>query len=177
MIRYGQLQDTPIGHLWIAKSDIGVVALEYQEDYEELVQSLESIFKQKPILSQDSIREEASQLDRYFQGKHIDLDIEVDWTRFRDFQRDVLQVVFNIPTGQTKTYGQIAIEIGRTSSSARAVGRAVATNPIPIIIPCHRVVGANGELTGYGGPGGLKMKGWLLSLEGCEFGQQLQFPL
>jgi methylated-DNA-[protein]-cysteine S-methyltransferase len=177
MIRYGHIQDTPLGRLWIAKSDKGVIALEYQEDDEELSKSLESIFEQKPILSQDSIREEASQLDKYFEGKQMALDIEVDWTRFRNFQRDVLQVLFNIPAGQTKTYGQIAEEIGRTNTSARAVGRAVATNPIPIIIPCHRVVGANGDLTGYGGPGGLKTKAWLLSLEGCEFGHQLQFPL
>ncbi len=177
MIRYGQMQDTPLGRLWIAKSDKGVVALEYQEGDEELIQSVESIFRQKPILNQDSFKEEVSQLDRYFQGEQIDLDIEVDWTRFQSFQHDVLQVVFDIPAGQTKSYGQIAHEIGRTITSARAVGRAVATNPISIIIPCHRVVGANGELTGYGGPGGLKTKAWLLALEGCEFGQQLQFPL
>jgi O-6-methylguanine DNA methyltransferase len=177
MIRYGQTQDTPLGRLWIARSDKGVIALEHHQHDEELIQSLESIFDQKLIPSQDAVREDASQLDRYFQGKQIDLDIEVDWTRFRDFQHDVLQVVFNIPAGQTKTYGQIAKEIGRTNTSARAVGRAVATNPIPIIIPCHRVVGANGELTGYGGPGGLKTKAWLLSLEGCEFGHQLQIPL
>ncbi|GMQ78518.1 MAG: methylated-DNA--[protein]-cysteine S-methyltransferase [Anaerolineae bacterium] len=177
MIRYGQMPDTPLGRLWIAKSDKGVVALEFQEDVEELTQSLESIFKQKPILSQDAIREEAAQLDRYFQGKQINLDLKVDWTRFREFQHDVLLAVFNIPPGQTKTYGQIAKEIGRTNNSARAVGRAVATNPISIIIPCHRVVGVNGELTGYGGPGGIKTKAWLLSLEGFEFGQQLQFPL
>ena len=64
MITYGQMQDTPLGRLWIANSDKGVVALEYQENDEEVIQSLESIFRQKPILSQDSIREEASQLDK-----------------------------------------------------------------------------------------------------------------
>lgn len=66
------------------------------------------------------------------------------------------------------TYGQLAKSLGRSLSAARAVGRAMATNPIPIIIPCHRVIGAKGELTGYGGAGGLETKAWLLEYEGQQ---------
>lgn len=177
MIRYGQLQETPLGALWIAMSDKGVVAVEYQMNEDEIIQALKQIVDVEPVHSQDAIRDAASQLKKYFEGEELDLNIAVDWTNFGEFQRDVLQAVYKIPPGHTKTYGQIAKEIGRTAASARAVGRANATNPIPIIIPCHRVVGANGELTGYGGPGGVKTKAWLLSLEGCEFGHQLKFPL
>ena len=88
------------------------------------------------------------------------------WSLFRPFQREALQVVFRIPYGETCTYHDIAIEIGRPNAS-RAVGRANATNPMPIVIPCHRVIGRDGKLHGYGGGEGLKTKEWLLQMEGA----------
>ena len=75
-----------------------------------------------------------------------------------------------------RTYGEVAQDIGYPVSAARAVGRAMAANPMPIIIPCHRVVGANGELTGYGGAGGIRTKAWLLELEGHDVPEQLKLP-
>ncbi len=177
MINYGQLQETPLGPLWIAISNKGVIAVEYQENEAEFTQSIKLFIDEESIHDQEAIKQVSHRLDRYFRGDELDLDVAIDWTRFTDFQRNVLQAVCTIPPGQTSTYGQIAREIGRDKFSARAVGRANATNPIPIIIPCHRVVGNNGELTGYGGPGGIRTKAWLLSLEGCEFGHQLKFPL
>jgi methylated-DNA-[protein]-cysteine S-methyltransferase len=80
------------------------------------------------------------------------------------FQVQALQLTLNIPYGQTSTYKEIALRLGKPLS-ARAVGRAEATNPIPLVIPCHRVLGSDGGLHGYGGPGGIKLKAWLLALE------------
>jgi methylated-DNA-[protein]-cysteine S-methyltransferase len=76
----------------------------------------------------------------------------------------VLRITSQIPYGETRTYQEIAVQIGK-QHAARAVGRVEATNPIPLIIPCHRVLGSDGTLHGYGGPGGIKLKAWLLDLE------------
>ncbi len=80
------------------------------------------------------------------------------------FQLQVLHLTTHIPYGQTSTYKDIAIQVGKPNA-ARAVGRVEATNPIPLVIPCHRVLGSDGSLHGYGGPGGIKLKAWLLQLE------------
>ena len=89
----------------------------------------------------------------------------MDWSALgSDFQRSALRAVAAIPYGETRTYGEIAAQIGRPQAP-RAVGRANATNPMPLVIPCHRVIGTDGKLHGYGGRGGLKTKQWLLDLE------------
>ena len=80
------------------------------------------------------------------------------------FQRLALQATFAIPYGRTATYAEIASQLGNPRL-ARAVGRAEATNPMPLVLPCHRVLGTDGKLHGYGGPGGIGMKEWLLALE------------
>jgi methylated-DNA-[protein]-cysteine S-methyltransferase len=84
----------------------------------------------------------------------------------RPFQREVLQITFEIPYGETRTYSDIAHQMGR-ERAARAVGRAEATNPMPLVVPCHRVIGSDGKLHGYGGGEGLKTKEWLLKMEGA----------
>ena len=104
-------------------------------------------------------------LRAYFAGTRREFPLEIAWGALPPFQRAVLQAVAAIPYGETRTYGQIAAAVGRPKA-ARAVGRAVATNPMPIVIPCHRVVGHNGALHGYSGPGGLATKARLLALEG-----------
>lgn len=177
MIYYGPIRGGPLGDAWTAVSANGVLALNFKISQEEMAKELERATKQQPTFDIDAVGDVALQLDRFFRGERLEFEISIDWTWMRDFQRDVLQRVMKIPAGQVKTYGQIARELGRTDFSARAVGRANATNPIPVIIPCHRVVGVNGDLTGYGGPGGIKTKAWLLSLEGYEHGQQLELPL
>lgn len=101
------------------------------------------------------------QLDAYFAGERIGFDVELD-LRGTQFQRRVWEALLTIPYGETRSYGQIAEQIGAPAAS-RAVGLANARNPIAIIVPCHRVIGANGRLTGYGG--GLERKRILLELE------------
>ena len=107
--------------------------------------------------------EAAAQLNAYFDGKleHFDLPLDPEGT---EFQRAVWVEMTKIPYGQVKTYGNLSDTL---SSSARAVGGACGANPIPIIIPCHRVVGANGKMTGFSGGEGVEIKTQLLTLEGA----------
>jgi methylated-DNA-[protein]-cysteine S-methyltransferase len=112
-----------------------------------------------------------AQLDEYFAGRRRTFDLELD-PRGTEFQRRVWAELRRIPWGGTISYGELARRIGRPSAS-RAVGAANGRNPIPIVIPCHRVIGANGDLTGFGG--GLPIKRKLLALEGTGGSAEL-FP-
>jgi len=102
------------------------------------------------------------QLRRYLAGERMQFSCPLD-LRGTDFQVAVWQELYRIPYGQTRTYAQIADAIGHPKA-VRAVGAANGANPVAVIVPCHRVIGSNGTLTGYGG--GLPMKEWLLALEG-----------
>lgn len=113
------------------------------------------------VLDDDAFPEAAQQLDAYFAGDLWEFDVELD-LRGTEFQRRVWQALLTIPYGETRSYGQIADQIGATGA-ARAVGLANGHNPVAIIVPCHRVIGAAGKLTGYGG--GLDRKQTLLNLE------------
>jgi methylated-DNA-[protein]-cysteine S-methyltransferase len=101
------------------------------------------------------------QLEDYFAGRLLDFDLDVEMIG-TEFQREVWQALLTIPYGETRSYGQIAQQIGSAGAS-RAVGLANGHNPVSIIVPCHRVIGANGSLTGYGG--GLARKKQLLEME------------
>ncbi|HEX6459862.1 MAG TPA: methylated-DNA--[protein]-cysteine S-methyltransferase [Thermoleophilaceae bacterium] len=101
------------------------------------------------------------QLEQYFAGERMEFDLELDLRGTR-FQRDVWNALLTIPYGETRSYGEIARQIGRPDR-ARAVGAANGSNPVSIIVPCHRVIGSDGSLTGYGG--GLPRKRFLLDLE------------
>ena len=105
--------------------------------------------------------EAAAQLDAYFAGELREFDLGLRLT-VTPFQNAVLNELRRIPYGETRTYGDIAVRIGR-AKAVRAVGAANGSNPLPIVIPCHRVIGAGGQLTGFGG--GLETKRYLLSLE------------
>jgi methylated-DNA-[protein]-cysteine S-methyltransferase len=120
--------------------------------YRELIQEDKKV---QPILAQ---------IGEYLAGDRITFDFPIHWSIMTPFQQQALQATFAIPYGQTVTYGEIAQRIGRPHS-ARAVGRAQATNPMPLVIPCHRVLGADGGLHGYGAGEGFATKAWLLKLE------------
>ena len=106
----------------------------------------------------------AGKLQRYFRGENVAFEEPLDPTIGTDFQRRVWAITRAIPRGQTRTYGQIARRAG-SPGAARAVGQAMARNPWPIVVPCHRVVGHDGRLTGFGG--GVEMKRRMLLLEGA----------
>jgi methylated-DNA-[protein]-cysteine S-methyltransferase len=111
-------------------------------------------------------------------GAAVDLRrVPLDDAEIEPFRRAVYAAAREIPAGTTVTYGEIARAVGRTDSeAARAVGAALARNPFPIVVPCHRVVGANGKLTGFSAPGGLETKRRMLELEGAPgYGQQALF--
>lgn len=113
----------------------------------------------------------AAELARYFAGERVSFCLPVDNAAFTPFQQRVYAIVRGIPYGEVRTYGEIAREAG-VPRAARGVGAAMAANPLPIVIPCHRVVGSFGALTGYSAPGGVDTKKWLLAMEGvmldCE---------
>ncbi|MCP4607507.1 MAG: methylated-DNA--[protein]-cysteine S-methyltransferase, partial [Planctomycetes bacterium] len=121
-----------------------------------------SDFLPKAAADTTAFRELGFRLTRYFEGEKIDFSDDLDLRGSTDFQRDVWEANCSIPYGETRTYGWIAEKLGRPGS-VRAVGQALARNPLPIIIPCHRVVGSSGSLGGYSG--GLELKKRLLELE------------
>ena len=164
-IYIGELNGTPLGDLRLAASDFGLVAVEWTESQPEFDSFLARL--KRPILPNERrIKPYARELAEYLDGKRQAFTIPIDWTIFRPFQREALQAVFRIPYGETRTYAEIAAQINRPLAW-RAVGRANATNPMPLVIPCHRVIGSDGKLHGYGGGEGLPTKEWLLRLEGA----------
>ncbi len=108
----------------------------------------------------------AGQLRDYFEGSRASFDVPLDLSRVTPFQLSVLQAVRTIPAGTVWTYGQMARAIGKPQAS-RAVGQALGRNPVPVVIPCHRVIAGDGSLGGYSGGGGLASKRLLLDLEGA----------
>lgn len=104
------------------------------------------------------------QVREYFDGRLIRFDLPLDWTSRTEFQRMIWQAVREVPCGETICYGELSVRAGRPGA-ARAVGHAMATNPIPLIVPCHRVVGANGSMCGFSADGGIPVKQRLLEFE------------
>ena len=127
-------------------------------------QRIETRFHTAVVYDQSRTAEPLRQLEEYLAGKRRQFDLPLDLSTLTKFQQQVLSRTYEIPYGRTSTYKDIAIQVGKMNA-ARAVGRVEATNPIPLVIPCHRVLGSDGSLHGYGGPGGIKLKAWLLNLE------------
>lgn len=163
----GQIADTTLGSVWVAVSDKGLIALQIGTTEEKLLHLVESRYKTRPILDQERVDDIARQMKAYLEGNLRKFDIPIDWSGIPAFQKQVLLTTLNIPYGRTATYSEIAKRLGRPKA-ARAVGRAEATNPMPLVIPCHRVIGADGSLRGYGAPGGVDTKAKLLRLERGE---------
>jgi methylated-DNA-[protein]-cysteine S-methyltransferase len=153
MIRYRTI-DSPIGPLTLAGHDGMLTNL-------RMVDQTYEPSRADWNLDDSAFPEAACQLDSYFAGELSDFDVPLD-LRGTEFQRRVWEALLTIPYGQTRSYGQIAQQIG-APGAARAVGLANGHNPVAIIVPCHRVIGAAGKLTGYGG--GLDRKQTLLNLE------------
>jgi methylated-DNA-[protein]-cysteine S-methyltransferase len=160
-IRY-DLVDSPVGELFVAATERGLARISYFPDGMEEI--LARTFGRRVLRSPlDDVRRE---LDEYFAGSRRDFDLPLD-LRVAPFHADVLAQLARVPYGQTETYGALAAKAGRPKA-ARAVGTVMNRNPIPIVLPCHRIVGANGTLTGYAG--GLDVKLRLLQLEGAMLG-------
>ncbi len=155
--------DTPIGEVWVAASDSGVCAVGLVRGHPDklLAWLSKHIGPEHRYAENDLLIRAVAQLQEYFSGERQEFDIPLD-RRGTPFQQRVWDEVARVPYGTVVSYGEIAARIGRPLA-ARAVGGAMRANPIPIFIPCHRVVGADGTLGGYGA--GLDIKAALLRLE------------
>ncbi len=163
----GESGNTPIGRLWIAVSDQGLVAIEDKMGRDEFSAYLRRRFKRGIEYAPERVREAARQIEEYLAGKRREFSLVIDWSFLTPFQQAALRATVAIPRGRTLTYNRIAEKIGHPGA-ARAVGRAEATNPLPLVIPCHRAVGTDGKLHGYGFGAGLETKQWLLEMEAAE---------
>jgi methylated-DNA-[protein]-cysteine S-methyltransferase len=110
----------------------------------------------------------AEMLRKYFSGQKVSFDLPLDLEDCTEFRRTVYKAVSRIPYGSVRTYAEVAAEI-KSPKASRGIGSAMAGNPVPIIIPCHRVIGSDGKMTGYSAPGGTDMKAKLLRMEGVRF--------
>ena len=176
-IFFSQLVTEQLGLIWIAASANGLVEIGFDDTAEAFCQRIKHRLNldHSPTLVEQSssqpihpaikvLEETKRQLLVYLDGDLAEFKLPLDWTGMPAFQEQVLRATIDVPAGQTMTYQQLAKEIGNPSA-ARAVGRAEATNPMPLVIPCHRIVGSDGSLRGYGGRGGINTKAWLLKLE------------
>ena len=149
---------SPLGALTLQASEAGLTAICFREPA--------SVTEEPPVLI-----EARHWLDAYFRGEAPDPNSIPLILEGTDFQLLVWNRLLDIPYGESITYGELAREtarsLGKSAMSAQAIGGAVGRNPIPILIPCHRVLGSGGRLTGYSG--GLPIKIWLLTHEGCPF--------
>ncbi len=165
-IYIGNTGPTSIGDLWVAVGENGLVAVEFPATQEDFSAWLQKTHSAKVELNAWELEPFLSQLRAYVAGQRKEFTFPIDWTILNQFQRKALQATFAIPYGETRTYKDIAQEIG-SPRGARAVGRAEATNPMPVVLPCHRVLGKDGKLHGYGAGSGLDTKVKLLLLEGA----------
>ena len=155
--------DSPLGELFVGVSDVGLCTISYSSDPDAVVEQLARNFGTRVLRTRRPVDPVARQLDEYFDGKRRSFDLDLDLRVARDFGRAVLGELARVPFGEVTTYGALAARTGKPKA-ARAVGTIMNRNPIPIVLPCHRVVGANGSLVGYAG--GLERKQALLQLEG-----------
>jgi methylated-DNA-[protein]-cysteine S-methyltransferase len=158
------LVDSPVGQLLVAASKRGLCRISYDAEPERELERLARDFGVRVLRSPKPIDPARRELDEYFEGKRRSFDLDVDVTLLADFNRRVLRELARVPYGEIVTYGELAARAARPRA-ARAVGMVMNRNPLPIVLPCHRVVGANGKLTGYAG--GLDRKEQLLRLEGA----------
>lgn len=157
---------SPIGDVVVAASPDGVVLVDWDRD-----RALERLGRDLPgatlVEGGPLVAEAARQLTEYFAGTRAAFDLPIDWRLSRGFTLEVRRALAEVPFGETVTYGELARRVGRPTAT-RAVGSAMATNPVPIVVPCHRVLPAAGGLGNFSAPGGPTTKAWLLTHEGAR---------
>jgi methylated-DNA-[protein]-cysteine S-methyltransferase len=156
---------SPIGDLLVAASDRGLAAISFDSEPQDSLERLARIAGPRVLRSPRSVDGARRELDQYFEGRRRTFDLSLDLRALPPFTLSVLDQLARVPYGETTTYGALARRVGHPRA-ARAVGTVMNRNRIPIVLPCHRVVGATGSLTGYAG--GLDVKEKLLELEGAR---------
>lgn len=158
--------DSPIGTLSLAASPAGLVRVGFPREEGGFVEELAASLSPRVVFLPSRLDDARRQLDEYFAGRRRVFDLAVDLGLSKGFRRIVLEHLYGeVNYGETLSYLELAERTGSPKAS-RAVGSAMATNPIPIVVPCHRVLRTGGQLGGYGG--GLDAKRYLLALEGAE---------
>jgi methylated-DNA-[protein]-cysteine S-methyltransferase len=156
------IAETPIGALLVAVTDRGLCRVSFDPEPERETEQLARSFGLRVLRAPRAVDPVKRELDEYFEGRRREFDLPVDLRGRSEFARTVLDQLARVPYGEVTTYGSLAARSGRPRA-ARAVGTIMNRNPIPIVLPCHRVVGSTGSLVGYGG--GLDRKRRLLDLE------------
>lgn len=158
-----RIVDSPVGHLLLAATDLGLTRLAFEsEDHERVLDMLAERIGSRILRDDKRFDELTRELDDYFEGRRHVFDIPVDLRLAHGFRLEVLRHLRDIPYGHTESYAQVAASAGNPKA-VRAVGSACATNPVPIVVPCHRVVRSDGGLGGY--LGGTAAKRLLLDVE------------
>ncbi len=159
------LQTNMLGLIGIAVSPQGLLRLRMIQKNKETFLSLNEAYGEGIYqYSEPETRMYLDQIKSYLNQELQFFSLPIDWNCYTDFQRAVLEETLAIPYGETRSYGQVAAAIGRPKA-ARAVGQAEKRNEIPLVIPCHRVIGSDGSLTGYGGKENTDLKDKLLKFE------------
>jgi methylated-DNA-[protein]-cysteine S-methyltransferase len=166
-IFFTSLQHELVGTIYLATRSNKLVAVDFGISLEIFIAHIEKTFGQAPYSDPAGFEPITKQVKDYLNGERTNFEIPFDLSPLTNFQRQVLLATLQIPRGQIVTYGEIARRIGNPRSM-RAVGQALGRNPIPIVIPCHRVIASDGSLGGYSGGGGLETKAKLLQLEGAQ---------
>ena len=154
--------DTQIGPLLLAVTERGLCRISFDPEPDRETETLARTFGVRVLRAPRELDPVRRELDEYFEGRRRDFDLPLDLRGREGFSRDILERLAKVPYGEVTTYKSLAVEAGNPRA-ARAVGTIMNRNPIPIVLPCHRVVGSNGSLVGYGG--GLERKRLLLDLE------------
>jgi methylated-DNA-[protein]-cysteine S-methyltransferase len=157
------VEDTPIGPLTLAATPRGLVRIGFGDE-DDMLDDLAATVSPRVVHLPARLDDPRRQLDEYFGGRRRHFEVQLDRQLSHGYRRTVLEALSEVPYGQTVSYRDLAERTGNPKAS-RAVGSAMATNPIPIVVPCHRVLRTGGALGGYGG--GLDVKVWLLRLEGA----------
>jgi methylated-DNA-[protein]-cysteine S-methyltransferase len=161
--------DSPLGPLTVAATDKGLVTLAYpNRPLDAVLEDLSRRVSPRILEAPARLDRARRELDEYFEGRRERFELPLDWSLTRGFGRKVLQATARIGFGQVSTYREVAERAG-SPRAVRAAGNALGSNPMPVIVPCHRVLRTGGALGGY--TGGLEKKEYLLTLEGVLAGQ------
>jgi methylated-DNA-[protein]-cysteine S-methyltransferase len=158
--------DSPLGTLLVAATKRGLVRVSFPTEGEDNVLfELSEAISPRVLHAPARLDEARRELDEYFEGRRDRFDLRLDWRLSHGFYLDVLRQIARVPYGDTLSYAEVAAKAGRPRAF-RAAGTACGSNPIPLVVPCHRIVASGGGLGGYGG--GLEVKRFLLDLEGAR---------
>ncbi len=165
-IFYCQILNTNLGNLWIAATNKGLIAVDYDLTEVEFLNWLGKKIKAEFIKDEKALLTYRDQISKFLIGDIKDLDFKIDFSILTSFQKAVLLAAKSVPVGQVSTYGEIAKIVGKPKAF-QAVGQALRYNPIPIALPCHRVIASDGSLGGYSGKMNSERKRKLLQIEGA----------